>query len=156
MKESPLILPMLRVDVAAVAGIARACFPVPWGADAFLDELEKDYAVVRVLRSDAGASVCAFAHFWCVAGEAQLMNLATLPPYRGRGYGNLLLADALGEASARDCHTMTLEVRRSNGPAIALYRRFDFRKVGVRQAYYADDGEDALVMNCPLIRTKSA
>ena len=40
----------------------------------------------------------------------------------------------------------TLEVRRSNEPAINLYRSFGFRPVGVRPNYYADEGEDAIVM----------
>ena len=41
---------------------------------------------------------------------------------------------------------MTLEVRRSNGAALELYRAFDYRAVGVRPNYYVDEGEDAIVM----------
>ena len=40
----------------------------------------------------------------------------------------------------------TLEVRQSNGPAIALYERFGFRTAGMRRRYYQDNGEDALIM----------
>ena len=40
----------------------------------------------------------------------------------------------------------TLEVRRSNGGAIALYERFRFLPAGVRRRYYADNGEDAVIM----------
>jgi ribosomal-protein-alanine N-acetyltransferase len=40
-----------------------------------------------------------------------------------------------------------LEVRRGNAPAIALYRSLGYREVGVRPRYYAEDGEDALVMD---------
>jgi ribosomal-protein-alanine N-acetyltransferase len=41
---------------------------------------------------------------------------------------------------------VTLEVRRSNRGAIKLYRSFGFRPVGIRAHYYAEDGEDAVVM----------
>ena len=41
---------------------------------------------------------------------------------------------------------LTLEVRRSNAGAITLYESFGFRSAGVRRRYYADNGEDAIVM----------
>jgi ribosomal-protein-alanine N-acetyltransferase len=41
---------------------------------------------------------------------------------------------------------MTLEVRCSNEAAIGLYQRFGFAPAGVRVGYYADTGEDALIM----------
>ena len=50
------------------------------------------------------------------------------------------------EAIARDARSLTLEVRLSNKGAQAMYRRFAFTPVGVRKGYYADTGEDALVM----------
>jgi ribosomal-protein-alanine N-acetyltransferase len=43
-----------------------------------------------------------------------------------------------------------LEVRRSNAPAIALYRALGFVETGVRKGYYSDDGEDALVFRLEL------
>jgi ribosomal-protein-alanine N-acetyltransferase len=41
---------------------------------------------------------------------------------------------------------MTLEVRLSNRGAQEMYKRFGFTPVGVRKGYYADTGEDALIM----------
>jgi ribosomal-protein-alanine N-acetyltransferase len=43
---------------------------------------------------------------------------------------------------------MTLECRRSNLAAQSLYRKLGFQEVGLRKRYYADNGEDALVMVC--------
>ncbi len=45
---------------------------------------------------------------------------------------------------------MTLEVRRSNSAAIALYESFGFVEVGVRAGYYGGS-EDALLMNLELL-----
>jgi ribosomal-protein-alanine N-acetyltransferase len=56
----------------------------------------------------------------------------------------------MDEASARarkaGAVLSTLEVRRSNAAALALYRDLGYRQVGVRPNYYADEGEDAIVM----------
>ena len=41
---------------------------------------------------------------------------------------------------------MTLEVRVSNEPALALYKKLGFKKAGVRKKYYEDNGEDAYIM----------
>jgi ribosomal-protein-alanine N-acetyltransferase len=60
--------------------------------------------------------------------------------------GAQLLAHALAEGRAAHCTLATLEVRRGNAPAIALYERAGFRTVHVRARYYQDNGEDALVM----------
>ena len=49
-----------------------------------------------------------------------------------------------------------LEVRRGNEPAIALYRSLGYREVGVRPRYYAEDGEDALVMDKDSVARKPA
>jgi len=43
---------------------------------------------------------------------------------------------------------LTLEVRASNTPAIALYQSLGFIKVGIRKKYYEDNQEDALLMVC--------
>jgi ribosomal-protein-alanine N-acetyltransferase len=47
---------------------------------------------------------------------------------------------------ARGARLSTLEVRRSNSPAIALYDALGYRQVGVRPNYYAEEKEDAIVM----------
>jgi ribosomal-protein-alanine N-acetyltransferase len=46
--------------------------------------------------------------------------------------------------------SVELEVRRSNLAAQALYRRFEFRQVGIRARYYEDNDEDAIVMSLHL------
>ena len=44
----------------------------------------------------------------------------------------------------------TLEVRRSNAAAIALYQGLGYRQVGMRPRYYAEENEDALLMSMDL------
>jgi len=62
------------------------------------------------------------------------------------GVGTRLLLALSREGIRRGATALTLEARLSNKPAQEMYRRFGFVPVGVRKGYYADTGEDALVM----------
>jgi ribosomal-protein-alanine N-acetyltransferase len=73
-----------------------------------------------------------------------LMNVAVDPDHRRRGIASALLAEMI--ARTGEDAPLTLEVRTSNAGAIALYERFGFRSAGTRRRYYADTGEDALIM----------
>jgi ribosomal-protein-alanine N-acetyltransferase len=141
---------MLASDLDAVHRIATLCFPVPWTREEFQKELSRDYSVLRVLRAALSEPVCAFANYWHVGDEIQLMNVATLPEMRGRGQGSALLLDLLLQARERAAALVTLEVRRSNAAARALYRKFGFVEQGIRQHYYSDNAEDAVVMHLAL------
>ena len=146
----PVILPMLASDLTVVERIAERCFPVPWTRQEFEKELRREYAVLRVLRPSLGEPVCAFANYWHIGDELQLMNVATMPEMQRRGHGRALLQDLLQTARERRVKLVTLEVRRSNAPARALYSSLGFRELGVRQRYYSDNGEDAIVMQLTL------
>jgi ribosomal-protein-alanine N-acetyltransferase len=141
---------MLASDLDAVHRIATLCFPVPWTREEFQKELSRDYSVLRVLRPALSEPVCAFANYWHVGDEIQLMNVATLPEMRRRGQGSALLLDLLQQARERSAALVTLEVRRSNEAARALYRKFGFIEQGIRQHYYSDNAEDAVVMHLAL------
>ena len=138
---------MRASDLDAVARIAELCFPVPWARMEFEKELLREYSVLRVLRPAPGQPVAAFTNFWCLGSEAQLMNIATLPEARGRGHGHALMEDLVRIARERHVKLVTLEVRRSNEAARALYGAFAFTEEGIRQRYYSDNGEDAVVMH---------
>ena len=75
-------------------------------------------------------------------GEAEILNLAVDPAFRGRGVGALLLQHLLDQGFSK----IYLEVRSSNHSAVGFYRRAGFAEVGRRRAYYSDPAEDALVM----------
>ena len=141
---------MLASDLDAVHHIATICFPVPWTRDEFDKELKRSYSVLRVLRPSLQESVCAFANYWHVADELQVMNIATLPDLRRQGHASALLQDLIQTGRERDVRWITLEVRKSNVAARALYAKFGFAEQGIRQRYYSDNGEDAVVMHLAL------
>jgi len=132
-------------DVPALARIEAESFVTPWSAEEIArDVVNNSKAYVAV--AEVNGETAGYADMWIVAGEAQLFNIVVDPAYRGNEIGMRLLAHMLKVAS-ETCSVITLEVRRSNVPAISLYLRSGFRQVGVRKGYYSDNGEDAVLMD---------
>lgn len=143
MSTEPVTIRSLSyTDLPQVISIERRAFPTPWSLSMFVLELSKPsgvcLAAVREKRI-VGYLVCSrYADIW------HLMNIAVDPAFRREGIATVLL-DQMLERAGRD-EAYTLEVRPSNGGAIALYERFGFRNAGMRKRYYSDTGEDAVIM----------
>jgi [ribosomal protein S18]-alanine N-acetyltransferase len=147
------IVPMREGDIDEVCEIEGHSFRAPWPRQVFLEELDREWAYLDVVRERgrAGVSrVVAFCNYWLVRDEVHLLNIATHPHRRRAGLGRRLMEHMLDFARRRSCRFVTLEVRRSNEAAIGLYQAYGFRAVGVRPRYYAEDGEDAIVMTLEL------
>ena len=150
--ESLQVLPMRPTDLDAVCSIAEASFPVPWTRGTFLQEIERDWAVTRVIKRGRVPELCGFIAYWVVSDEIHLHNIAVRTDLRRRGYASELLRDMVRDARERSAKVVWLEVRSGNLPAIALYRDLGFEQVGIRRNYYADNDEDAVIMALRLDR----
>jgi len=139
---------MTAAHLDAVDEIERHSFKNPWPPQVFAEELTREWARVDVAL-DRGR-VVGFVDYWIVQDEIHLLAIASHPDARRRGIGKLLLDHLLARAREEQAVLVTLEVRRSNVPAIAMYERAGFATVGVRPRYYAEDNEDALVMTLDL------
>ncbi|RMH43571.1 MAG: ribosomal-protein-alanine N-acetyltransferase [Deltaproteobacteria bacterium] len=140
---------MTEADLDQVMEIEHASFRAPWSRQVFAEELGREWAYVDVVRHrEAGgrSRVVAFCNYWLVRDEVHVLNVATHPDHRRRGHGRRLMHHVVDFARRHRCRYITLEVRRSNDGALALYREFGFRSVGVRPNYYVEDSEDAIVM----------
>jgi [ribosomal protein S18]-alanine N-acetyltransferase len=130
-------------DLPQVVAIERRAFPTPWSLAMFVLELSKPsgFCLAAMVEEElVGYLVCSrYDTVWHV------MNVAVDPDRRRRGIASALLGALLERLDAPDAQ-LTLEVRRSNRGAVELYERFGFRAAGVRRRYYADNGEDAVVM----------
>ena len=142
-----IIASSTEADLDAVMAIERLSFPTPWVRQAFSDELDRPWARLEVLRQVATSRVVAYCNYWLVADELHILNVAVHPDERRRGHAARLLQHILDEACRTRTRVVSLEVRMSNHAAQALYRKFEFREVGTRPRYYADNGEDALLMD---------
>ena len=129
-------------DLPQVVAIERRAFTTPWSLAMFVLELSKPSGVclaAEVENELVGYLVCSrYDTVWHV------MNVAVDPDRRRRGIATALITALLDRIG--DDAQITLEVRRSNAGALALYERFGFRSAGVRRRYYADNGEDAVIM----------
>ncbi len=141
------IRPLGYADLPQVIAVERRAFPTPWSLAMFVLELSKPSSVCLAAVVDSGAGpqtlvgylVCSrYADVW------HLMNIAVDPPVLRQGIASALIERLLEVAGPSESYT--LEVRPSNPAAIALYRRFGFEPAGTRPRYYADTGEDALIM----------
>ena len=133
-----------EADLDVLDEIERHSFNAPWPRATFEGELRREWAHIELAR--LADHTRAFCNYWLVAGEVHILAIATHPDFRGRGIARQLLDHILAKARAHHCTLATLEVRRSNVPAIALYERAGFRTVHVRTRYYQDNDEDALIM----------
>ncbi len=138
------IEPMSLEHVDEVSSIERAVFPSPWSRASFERECLGEGAASWVALLDV--RVVGYLVSWIVYDELHIGNIAVAPDAQGRGIGRRLLGRALEEAAGRGVTLATLEARESNLRAIRLYEHFAFRPVAIRKRYYADSGEDAIVM----------
>jgi len=153
LKDVPLLGPMAERDLDEVVAVESVIYTHPWTRGNFADSLQAGYAC-RTWRLATGRDAELIGYFvlMAAAGEAHLLNLSIAARHQRSGHGSALLREAAQIARRLGAKSLFLEVRPSNHAAQALYRRFGFRKVGLRRGYYpAHHGrEDALVLSLGL------
>ena len=135
---------MKQTDAEEMAEIEEMSFAMPWTRKFFWEEAVNENAVYVV--GIVNEKLVAYAGAWISFEEAQVMNVAVHPNYRGRGFGTELFAKLIEEVKSRGATAITLEVRPTDESAIKLYEKFGLKSVGRRKGYYIDNGEDALIM----------
>jgi ribosomal-protein-alanine N-acetyltransferase len=140
---------MRHTDLAQVAQIEARIFPFPWTYGNFADSLAAGYDGWVFESSEAPAALLGYAILMWLPDEVHLLNLSVDAPVQGRGLGATMLDWLMRDAGERGACSMLLEVRPSNTPALRLYERKGFHRVGLRRRYYPSYGgsrEDAIVM----------
>jgi ribosomal-protein-alanine N-acetyltransferase len=146
----PVLRPMRESDLPDVIAVEQRAYAFPWTQGVFRDCLLANHPAWVLV--DDGA-IIGYAVLSVAADEAHVLNLCTAPEVQGRGHGRRLLRALMQLARGRGAQRVFLEVRPSNGAAIALYHDEGFNEIGRRPRYYpAHDGrEDALVMALELL-----
>jgi [ribosomal protein S18]-alanine N-acetyltransferase len=141
--------PVLESDLPRIMEIEAAGFLHPWSEALLRAELGHAWSIQRAAVApgpEAGGRILGYIIYWLVHDEIQILNVGTDPAARRRGVARALMDEAVAIGRERGARLATLEVRRSNVPAIALYRSLGYQEVGVRPRYYAEENEDAIVM----------
>jgi [ribosomal protein S18]-alanine N-acetyltransferase len=132
-------------DLPAAAALEQAAGDGRWSAAQLAAELEKKIARYFVALSP-DHKVVGYAGGWIIAPELQMANIVIHPEFRCQGIGRRLLETLITQAKKEGCDHGTLEVRRSNVHAQALYRAAGFQETSVRPRVYTQPDDDAVLM----------
>ena len=131
-------------DIPEIARLEKLCFSAPWSENALLETMSREETFFLVAK--CGESICGYVGCYYVLDEGYITNVAVDPEYRRLGIGRALIEELTKRARDKKLAFLTLEVRASNGAAIALYEKTGFEKVGRRPRFYSDPCEDAELM----------
>ncbi len=138
--------PMRWWDVEAVVALENELFgPTAWTAETFWGELAAPGRTYLV--ADDDGVLLGYAGLLAAGdAEADVQTIAVAPAAQGRGVGRRLLDALVDGARAEGASALLLEVRADNEPALRLYSRSGFERIGVRRRYYQPGDVDAVVM----------
>ena len=139
-----IIEKMNTTHVPQIAELEKLCFSDPWSEKSIETELSCRLSVWLVALE--GEQVVGYVGSQTVIDESDMMNIAVHPDFRRRGIAEALVAELEAALRQRGSRALTLEVRDSNAPAIALYEKLGFAQVGLRKNYYRNPKEDARIL----------
>lgn len=143
--ENITLRSMRDEDLDRVLEIESSSFARPWTRRHFQDEMESPGSS-PVVAETPDKEVAGYLCLKQVLDEAEILDVAVDPAFRGRGIGRALVDRAVLFCRERKLNLLCLEVRVGNHEAIALYRRLGFLEVGRRKNYY-ENGDDAILMD---------
>jgi ribosomal-protein-alanine N-acetyltransferase len=120
------------------------CFGGLWTLEGYQREIDSPNSeLIAIALND---QLIGYGCFWEIVDEAHITIIGVHPDYQRQGLGKLILLALLDRACQRQMKHATLEVRISNQSAVSLYEKFQFKVAGQRKNYYADTGENALIL----------
>lgn len=139
-----IIEKMNSSHVAQIAQLEKICFSDPWSEKSVASELDNKLAFWLVAEEED--TVAGYIGSQTVIDETDMMNVAVHPDFRRKGIAEALVNTLVENLEKMGSHCLTLEVRASNAPAIALYGKLGFAEIGRRKNYYRNPREDALIL----------
>lgn len=139
-KNNMEIKPFEKKYLDDVYKIEKICFLNPWSKEDLAKQINNETS--HFLVADISGRAVGYMGLQIFSGEGYVTNIAVLPEYRGQGIATALISEQM----KNDMDFITLEVRESNTPAINLYTKTGFEKVGVRPGFYSHPKENALIM----------
>ena len=133
-----------KEHIPLIAELEKKTFVHPWSESSLNMFFESESALYAICLEDG--ELASYCTMLLVLDEVQIINVATAEKYKRQGYAEEVINLMLEEAKRRDFGSISLEVRESNAPAIALYEKFGFFVAGKRKDFYTDPRENALVM----------
>lgn len=141
-----MIVPLTEKDIPLLVS-AREVFCDAWTESMIVSAFNAGnfYGYICSEEVDGKPVFAGFITFTVAGESSDIADLFVVPYFRKKGIGNALMRAYIDGAKEKGATELFLEVRESNAPALALYKKFSFTEVSVRKKYYAD-GENALVL----------
>ncbi len=124
-----------------------------WNESMISQELQAPMRAYYAQIDENTNTLCGYAGYWFDGDDAQIMTIGVAKQYQRKGMASKLLSTMIKTAKQIGAKRMLLEVRVDNVPALALYERFGFVKMGLRKRYYQPEGVDAYTMCADLNET---
>ncbi len=143
---------MAMEDLDEILAIENSSFSKPWPRDVFMRELQIPVSrnLVATLRKDLHNEIAGYVTYWVVAGELQVHKICVREDLRKSGVASSLMAEMIRLSCREGVGICSLEVGRSNEGAQRLYEKFGFEVTDIRPQYYAESGEDAMILSLDL------
>ncbi len=135
---------MMPAHLDRVCEIEKMCFSHPWSRQSLESELSNETSLFFAALENN--EVVGYIGMSVVLDEGYIFNVAVDENFRCRGVGSALVGELITYSKKNNFSFVTLEVRKSNENAAALYSKFGFIKVGERRDYYSNPKEDAVLM----------
>lgn len=135
---------MNKNHIDGIMEIEKDSFAIPWTRASVENELINKFAYYVVAIEDN--NVLGYGGMWHIVNEGHITNIAVHKNYRQKGIGNAIVNALVDIAKEKEMMGLTLEVRKSNESALALYKKNGFKLEGIRPEYYEDNKEDAYIM----------
>ena len=119
--------------------------------ESLLEELPEAFIVAEISGKIIGYIMCKMEHGFSnfrklgFVKKGHVVSIAVLDEHRRKGFGSVLVNEAINGVKTIQCSELYLEVRCSNNDAVRLYEKLGFSITQKLKAYYRD-GEDAYVM----------
>jgi len=136
-------------DLDDLVELERTCFAYHWTREQFLMGLKQGIYVILGIRMDG--QLAGYIAFSLIEDEMEILNLAVHPDYREQKLASALMDRTFAICRIKGVKKSFLDVKESNDPAIAMYRKYGYEQFGVRKKYYPDTKEDALLFRYDFI-----
>lgn len=130
-------------DAYDISLLEAECFSVPWTKENIIDSLNSATVFYVAKQEDKTVGYLGMQN---AMGDGYITNIAVTSEFRKMGVATKLLSALFDYATKSQMNFISLEVRKSNNPAISLYQKLGFKDVGTRKNFYTSPKEDAVIM----------
>ena len=141
----PKVRRMTMEDGAAVAEMEHQLFPDAWSEKSILETLEQTNTICLI--AEKAGRTAGYLLAYTAADEAEIARIAVVKELQRQGVARVLLSELESVCGSEGLKKILLDVRCGNSAARALYEAAGFKEDGIRQRFYENPVEDAILMS---------